>query len=70
MEIRPSSNDPNLFNISKMYSKKYGALFLFADSYHTWSERKHQEVNLSKDLRKLKNFRSLILKFGVVCTLR
>ncbi|XP_066931477.1 calponin homology domain-containing protein DDB_G0272472-like [Clytia hemisphaerica] len=52
--------------VPKTYSNRYGALFLFANTYHSWTERKQpRKMNLTRDLKTLRNFRSLILQFGV-----
>ena len=53
-------------SIAKTYSNRYGALFLFANTYHSWTDRKPRKMNLAKDLKTLRNFRSLILQFGLV----
>ena len=60
-------NDGCLCTSKKTYSTRYGALFLFADTYYSWANRKQRKINLSNDLKTLESFRSLILQFGVVC---
>ena len=54
--------------LSKTYSTRYGALFLFADTYYSWADdQKQSKENLYNDIKTLENFRSIILQFGVVC---